>query len=120
MNATASVDRQMTDERLAWHLHNWRQWHLESDRELAGDYPASVGLFTPPRDWDDRLAASDARCAEAIETIVGDMQPAERAAVHHRHLAAVWRFARSDWSLERCYENALLRIRIGLIARGIP
>lgn len=106
----------MTEDRLSWHLDNWAQWM--GKRASTNGYPSRSMVIgkSNSSDFDTMVANADIRCAVAVDTIVDDLSARERAAVYHRHLAAVWRI-RGD--MEECYEDARMTLRIGLNKRGI-
>lgn len=111
----------MSDDRLDWHLWNWSAWQSRSR------YAAFRALWFPVRsvigvgnmhspDFDEAVGQVDAACARAVEAGLGGCSPAERAAVHHRHLEAVWR-VRGD--LDAFYRAALEKVRTHLTRMGI-
>ncbi len=67
-------------------------------------------------DFDSMVAAADATCARAVEPILDGLSPAERCAIHHRHLAAVFGFPRVD--VDVAYDRALEAVQRGLTCGG--
>jgi hypothetical protein len=108
----------MSDDRLEWHLWNWEQWQFRQRGSYGRGYP-SRGLSgmgcSGSSDLDAMIANADVRCAKAVEAILGECSPAERAAVHAMHLAAVFRLR----DLKGAYDRATERVRKGLERRGI-
>lgn len=110
----------MDDDRLDWHLWNWSNWQRSS---FAGTvralwYPASspaIGI-SHGADFDELVAAVDQRCAEAVESALDGCTVAERCAVHHVHLHAVYR---PRIGLDEAYQAARRKIADGLDERGI-
>lgn len=113
----------MTDERLDWHLWNWENWHYRGQTgDLARGFSnlASSGIGRKSSsDFDSMVASVDDRCALAVETILDECTPAQRSAVHHFHLAAVFRFPHIGYGAKVAYDEARERIRAGLTKRGI-
>lgn len=110
----------MSDDRLDWHLWNWSNWQRSSFagsvRELW--YPGAseaIGI-SHSTTFDELVAAVDHRCAEAVESALDDCPTAERCAVHHVHLHAVYR---PRIGLQAAYGSARLRLAAGLDERGI-
>ncbi len=111
----------MTDDRLDWHFWNWAEWQ-RAEYTIAHGYPtrAASGLGrSHARTFPELVASADKRCAKAVEAILDGCTPLERNAVHHIHLAAVFRFPRLGQSVEDAYARAREQVRSGLIARGI-
>ena len=67
-------------------------------------------------DFDGMVAEVDRRCAEAVESALDDCTVAERCAVHHIHLHAVYR---PRIGLDAAYASARTHVAAGLDARGI-
>lgn len=113
----------MTDERLLWHLWNWEQWHYKGQTgDVGRGWPTLAGSGvgqTQSRDFDSMCASVDDHCARAVEATLDDCTPVERAAVHHFHLRAVFRFPRIGRGAELAYEAAKEKLRAGLTKRGI-
>ncbi len=110
----------MSDERLAFHLVNWADWQRTRASDYGRRYPSRASGrmgVSGASDFDSMVEVADAICARAVEAILDGLAPAERCAVHHRHLAAVFRFPRVE--LERAYTAACEAIRRGLRSRGI-
>lgn len=109
----------MNDElegRCAWHLANWAQWMRQSDFKLS--YPSRavcIGV-SGSRSFDAMVATEDTRCAVAVDAIIDGLAAPERVAVHHVHLAAVWR---PDADLAGFYAAAKDHGAEGLARRGI-
>lgn len=111
----------MSEPRLDWHLWNWEQWQLRSHfGSLRAHWYPAVGAEGPGagtlNDFDDMVSAVDGRCAQAVESALEGCTVAERAAVHHKHLHAVYRLREP---LEDCYARARCVIRATLDRRGI-
>lgn len=114
---TSTGSGSMTDERLEWHLWNWRTW-MYSGKTVEGYPMASAGLRSIGQsDFDDMAEASDIRCARACNAIVEGLPPAQAAAVYRKWLHAVYRFPRGNF--ECCLAMAMDTIRAGLESRGI-
>lgn len=66
-------------------------------------------------DFDAMVANADARCAMAVEAALGDCTPAERAAVHNKHLHCVY-VIRDE---EQHYNSAREHLKKTLTRHGI-
>lgn len=116
----------MDNERLDWHLWNWRVWNFHSNDERDNGYPARAcgGVVRGAgQDFDGELATLDIRAAEAVQAIVWhDLPPVQRAAMLHVHLdaEAVFVFVRATMPLELAYGLARTAVRVGLERRCIP
>lgn len=109
----------MTPERVDWHLWNWEQWQRHEG--TFGDYEsrASGGVGgTGSKDFDAMVATADARCALAVDVIIGGLPPIQRMAVHNVHLSTVFRF-RDEGAQAAMYVLACKTIGRGLDIRGI-
>jgi hypothetical protein len=59
----------------------------------------------------------DREIAEKTDAVIESLSPAERCAIHHKYLHAVYRFNRE--TLEAALARALQRLEIGLRARDV-
>lgn len=114
-------DSAVTDDRLEFHLWNWENWQRRSRfwsfRRLWYPGRASGGMGNSGSiDFDAMVAHVDTRCAKAVEAALNNCAPAERCAVHHKHLDAVYRFR---LPLDVLYAAALARIADHLTRAGI-
>lgn len=108
----------MAPQRLEWHLKNWSAW-MNADSTRLG-YPSRAAGFVAAvvtGDFDAMVETADKRCARAVDALMKDLVPAERAAVAHHYLYAVFRF-RGDCLCEYL-RQAKGKIARGLVARGI-
>ncbi|HEY1283005.1 MAG TPA: hypothetical protein VGE96_00870 [Steroidobacteraceae bacterium] len=114
-------DGGMSEERLTWHLENWAAWQRRADAICEGAPPrAGSGLGrSHRRTFDEMVESADTRCAEAVEAILDDLPPLERFAIHHAHLAAVYRFHHHSARHEDLYASGRAKVKRGLSARGI-
>ena len=104
------------DDRLEWHLLNWRDW-MRSGEHVA-KYPHTAagcvgGGYTS--DFEDMVASADRRCAAIMDALIGDLTPGQQCAIHHVYLRSVWRFRDLDAVLER----AKTELRAGMSKRGL-
>ena len=74
---------------------------------------------TSSRTLESMWAEGDTQLAKALESILAGLTPAERNAVHHVHLGAVYRFPQVGAAVEQAYARAMRKIWDGLAARGI-
>lgn len=108
----------MAEARLEWHMANWARW-MRHD-QLADAWPHRAigciggGYSTSLEDMEDE---ADLRCARAVDALVTGLCLAERIAVQHTYLHAVFRLPRH--SLPVLLERARTTIASGLVRRGI-
>ncbi len=69
-------------------------------------------------DFDTMIAQCDSRDAIVFDTCVWDLRPAERSAIMHVHLAAVWRPQHEP--LDVVYARARLSLSAALVRRRVP
>jgi hypothetical protein len=120
--ATVVVERRRIDamsvERCEWHLDNWAEW-MGRRQSLAYGWPSRAsGLIgkSNSTDFDTMVHAADVRCAVAVDVLVDDLPPSQRAAIYAVKLATDWDFR---WPLQEVYEMALGNIARALGQRGI-
>lgn len=107
------------DDYLESLLLDWAAWQ----RAGAGvdGYPEhSTGLSDggASKSFDDMLETMDNQHAEVVETVINGLPPAQRCALHHAYLNAVYRF-RNEMVYESALEQAKQAVRAGLRARNI-
>jgi len=127
LNAAAAIEPQrlgrgMPEDRLTWHLDNWSEWQRDRHADFGRGAPhrASGGIQSgSSRDFDSMVAEVDLKCAKAVDVVIDDLSPVERAAVFHIHMGAVYRFPRVGLGAEVAYARAREGIRAGLLRRGI-
>lgn len=114
------MDRNDTiDNRLAFHLENWRDWMRSGGtRELKGpDHAAGCVGGGYNNDFDSMCITADRQSAEIMDAMIQSLTAVQQAAIHHRYLHAVFRFPRGN------YAEALLlactKLRAGMGARGL-
>ena len=88
---------QMSLERVQWHLDNWAEW-MQGERVGSSYRRRAAGGLRGygGADFDQLVDAADARCAEAVNTCIDDLQMLQHVAVHHVMLASVFRFRGVD------------------------
>jgi hypothetical protein len=118
------VPFEITDGRLDELLTIWERWMRESTEKVMGlGYPAqATGCHVEPWGyWEDtaqlEYEAMEYGQAESINAAIEDLEPLQRMAIHHEHLAAVFRFVRED--IEECYCAARQALRAVLPMRGV-
>jgi len=104
--------------RLDWHLDNWARYMRERDvDELECK---NIDIWQAGHsDFDTMADAMERRCAVAFDSLVSDLPIAERVAVHHMHLDAVWRVNRPGMTIEAVYQQARETLSDGLRRKGI-
>ncbi len=107
------------DDRLAWHLENWRDFMRSGGtRELKA--PATSSGFVGGgynNSFDDMVLYADRRSAEIMDALVCSLPPVQQAAVHHRYLHAVFRFPRDNYA--ESLMMACAKLRAGMSGRGL-
>lgn len=117
------VGKSIEELRLDWHLENWAEYMQNRPTDHGRGYPgrASGGILSrASQDFEQMVMRADVACAKAVDAILEGCTPTERAAVHHYHLAAVFRFPNIGRGAEIAYHEAREKIRAGLQKRGIP
>jgi len=107
----------MPEARLEWHFDNWRKWMR--DGVLTEGYPAKSSGFIGgglSRTFDEMVESADTRCAEIVDAVVNSLSSAQRAAVYHQYLYAVFRFPRG---FDDAIAAARLRVAVLLVQRGV-
>jgi hypothetical protein len=113
----------MDPQRVQWHLENWAEWMTTRASDYGRGYPGRASGrmgVSQSRDFDSMVAEADSACARAVGAILDEScTPVERSAVHHFHLAAVFRFPRLGRGAELAYETACTKVGRGLVQKGI-
>ena len=104
--------------RIDWHLDNWARYMRERDVDELECKIVDV-YQSANADFDDMCDAMERRIAVAMDALVSDLPLAEKVAVHHKHLSAVWRFNRPGSSMEDVYQSARENLSEGLRRKGI-
>lgn len=108
----------MEHPRIDWHLDNWARYMREHDVEELQCKILDV-YQSANADFDAMCDAMERRCAVAMDALVSDLPLAEKVAVHHKHLSAVWRFNRPGATMESVYQSARENLSEGLRRKGI-
>jgi len=109
----------VVDDRLAWHLDNWRKWMHSGALKGLGAPGKSCGFVGGGynNDFDSMCITADRQSAEIMDAMIQSLTAVQQAAIHHRYLHAVFRFPRGN------YAEALLlactKLRAGMGARGL-
>jgi len=107
----------MPEARLEWHLDNWRRY-MRSDVAVDGFPGRSAGCLVGglSATFDELVDAADKRCAQAVDALMLGLAPAERAAISHIYLYAVFRFQRDN--LDDLLLSGRFKVAKGLVSRG--
>jgi len=99
-------------------LSVWADW-MRDDNTKLGFPSQSIGISSggSVSSWEDLELSLDIGIARAVDAILEGVSNSQRLAVHHFHLAAVWRSNRTN--IEDDYANALMVIEFGLRRRGL-
>lgn len=107
----------MTGDRLSWHLWNWEQWMFRRGLRRLWYPSKSAGPWKRSSlDFDEMVAAVDNRCARAVDVIISDLPRHQCLAIHHKHLASVYRVR---YDLDKAYEEGCVAVGKELARRGI-
>lgn len=115
----AVLPKILDDDRIGELLSLWARWMRSSQplRELwypdtaAGCVGGGYGLS-----FEDLIEANDKLQAEAVNSAIEGLTPAEQCSVYHVHLASVFR---GRAPMEKTYEEARYQLRVILPSRGI-
>ena len=114
MTAAAVAEQ---EDRAEWHLWNWSVWHGRRTNSLGYPSRGMGGLgCSGSSDFDSMCANADNRCALAVDTIVDDLPPRERAALYNRWIVSVFRFRDGE---DMAYKTAKSKLGKRLWAKGI-
>jgi hypothetical protein len=108
----------MSIVRLEFHFDNWRRW-MRRDNVTDGAPHKAAGCVGGgySQTFDDMVDAADVRCARIMDALVSSLSTAERAAINHEYLYAVWRHGRGELPLYLA--SARLKIAKWLVERGV-
>ena len=105
------------EDRVEWHLRNWKAWQQKGGLRLGYSSRASGGIGkSGSTDFDAMCANADNSSAVAVDTIIDDLPQRERLAIYNEWLCTVFRFEGDALAL---YESGVNRLAKGLRARGI-
>lgn len=98
---------------LDWHLSNWARW-MSLDRVTRGAPTRACGCTSWGDSWDNDTAESryERKQAACVNALIDGLNSAQRAAVYHQYLEAVFRFPRDN------YAQLLIEAR-AVIAKGL-
>ena len=76
-------------ERVNWHLANWARYHRQYSARLG--YKVSSALKTTgSQNFDDLVQSGDRQSAENMDTIIEDLPPLLKKAIHSVLLDTKW------------------------------
>ena len=108
--------------RIEYWLRIWAQWQRRSDMRLG--YPArslalvSGGASRRTDEWiEDESERIESRNAQAMDALINDLPPAQRAAIHCSWLGATFRFPRQNFNV--LLQQAYVRLLAGMDRRDI-
>jgi hypothetical protein len=109
----------LDNDRIDWHLWNWTRWQHTGALVVGYASRASGGFRSGSlHEFDAMVVEADNECAIAVDVILAGLSPAQRCAVHHVHLDAVYRFVDAVL-LATAYSAARFAIGRGLDVRGV-
>ena len=101
---------------LELHLLNWATW-MRHDIGVRGYPQKALGLATggASEEFDHMLEDEEKRIARVTDTVINDLPPIQRCALHHCYLHAVFRFRDYTATLDAARDG----VRAGLKRKGI-
>jgi hypothetical protein len=116
-----TIEREITDggpkdKRLDDLLSNWSAWMRVGT--VGRGYPTKIpGLRSVGgTDFDTMVSDVDLKLARAIDALIDSLQPNHRVAIHHVHLASVWRLR---LPIEDLYPAARVALRVLMARRRV-
>lgn len=107
------------DDRLAWHLENWRDYmRTGGTRELKAPSGAAGcvgGGYS--NSFDDMVLHADRQAADIMNAMINSLTAVQSSAIHHRHLHATFRFPRGNYA--EALASAYIRLKAGMSGRGL-
>lgn len=103
-----------------WHLCNWRDWmhRGELPEGLPDEACGGIDNYTSYDDNNERAYEKlDAWAAEITHLVVQGLDDAQKAAIYHAYVNAVYRFMRGNY--DSLLASARLNVQAGLRRRGI-
>jgi hypothetical protein len=98
-------------------LYVWAESMRRDDHDLGFNGKSSVFSSGGLKMWDELENSADSITASAVEAIMEGMPTNQTCAVHHFHLAAVYKPRRTR--IEDDYADALVSLEIGLRRRSL-
>lgn len=116
MNLADIPETKPKQDRVDFYLSLW-QTYMHTGSESRG-YPGQSSGFSAggySQDFDDMVEGVDLAAARAVDAVIRDLPLDQQCALHHRYLAAVWRFRNYGRSLYFAREN----VREGLKRKNV-
>ena len=111
------AERNTAEYWVDWYLQNWVAWQHNSigiddstTSQVAENYSSTI-------DFDEACHRMDKRVGAITDVVINDLEPAEKCAIHHAYLQAVYRFNRE--TLEMALSRAKLKVQVGLRRKGV-
>lgn len=96
--------------RLIADLEDWARWSM-CYRLRIGFPSRSIGLSSgfASQTFDEMCEQADSTRCRVLDTMIDDLSPAQRQAIHRRYLHAVYRFPRENYAemLAQAHEELL-------------
>lgn len=98
------------------HLYEWARWQRSGmPVQVYGKQAVGLSNGGASQDFDDMLEAEQRRIAAVVDSVINDLPPIQRCAIHHRYLHAVFRFKGYIQTLR----EAKAALRVGLRKKHI-
>jgi hypothetical protein len=99
----------MTNDRLEWHLDNWRDWMQRTDSNRLG-YPTksacmSSGGASGEDEFDVMCEECDSRCADILDKIIDSISQPQRTAINHAWLKVAHHYPTQDLDYVEALES---------------
>jgi len=104
------------------YLAMWVQWQRSWSAADELGFPKAHPMFKNLRSgvagndtFDHLCEQADTWAAHVIDAVIDGLSPIERAAIYHKHLAAVFR----GRDLDAAYDQAIAALERGIAAKGV-
>lgn len=105
------------DERVAWHLWNWRRWMMSGDFAELGLPGRSSGMgYSHSADFDQLADQADKVAARACDAVIRGLKPLEAKAIRCAYLEEEWVSLLNEAAVLVVAKES---VRLGLNRRGI-
>lgn len=108
----------INDDRVEWHLLNWRRWMQTGEFAglgLSGRASGGIGI-SHSADFDQLADGADRNVAKMVDAIIRGLKPLEQKALRCRYLHEDWT---SPLPMAHIVVIAKEALRLGLNKRGI-
>ena len=113
-----AIQIEATDDRVEWHLWNWRRWMQTGEfAGLGHSGRASGGIgISHTADFDQLADQADRTVAKSVDAVIRGLKPLEQKALRCRYLHEEWTSILQQAQIVIVAKESL---RLGLNRRGI-